>query len=767
MKKNCRTFFLTALFLFSFLQHNFCRQLSPKDSILYYLSNVHSNTDSASAKAAFTLMYKTDAAAVLDSQIAYAFWKMAEVFFSKEDFYKESSYWYEHLLRFNKDTSNDFCIWMGKTFAAKYDSKSSVSTRYSFLYILRNMRIPYRNSSHIYEGIEYFGGLTSNYLATKDSDALAITNNVIASLYARLGLLDKAVYYQKKAIDYLHETQPGSINYYAGGLFGMSGKVNRYAVMSSWYIGDEKPKEAENYLEEAIGRYYILDSPLLFTDAPFLFLEMALCKTYLNSDSAMYYLDKTLATYRLYEVDTQTYAYYYQAKGIYFLQKNMDDSALLYLKKTEACIDSFHMLITNNFGDLIPYYYEAQILLRQHKPGEAIAMLINEMAKLRSLNLRKRVLNELILIAQAYNESGNSIAAYQSIGEAFALNKQIASEEDKARNVSYDIEKKMQDNESKMNLLAAQNENAKKLNYYLYGIVSLLILLAIIFCIFYLNKKKSNKQLAVKNEELAATLNTLKSTQAQLIQSEKMASLGELTAGIAHEIQNPLNFVNNFSEVSNELIDEMEIEFKNGNNDEAWKIAAELKQNLEKINTHGKRADAIVKSMLQHSNSGSGHKEFTDINALCDEYLRLAYHGLRAKEKAFNARCNTYFDSSIGKINIMAQDIGRVILNMLNNAFYAVNQKQKSAPENYVPAVTVTTKKINDKISISIKDNGDGIPEAIKQKIFQPFFTTKPTGSGTGLGLSLSYDTVKAHNGEIKVTSNKVDGTEFVILLPA
>ncbi|MGB4843546.1 MAG: 7TM diverse intracellular signaling domain-containing protein, partial [Ferruginibacter sp.] len=250
---------------------------------------------------------------------------------------------------------------------------------------------------------------------------------------------------------------------------------------------------------------------------------------------------------------------------------------------------------------------------------------------------------------------------------------------------------------------------------------------------------ESNKQKKeIENQKSAAekALEELKSTQSQLIQSEKMASLGELTAGIAHEIQNPLNFVNNFSEVNKEMIAEMKVEINKGNYDEVKIIANDIESNEEKINHHGKRADAIVKGMLQHSRSSSGQKEPTDINALCDEYLRLSYHGLRAKDKSFNATMKTDFDNSIGNINIVSQDIGRVLLNLINNAFYAVTEKKKQNVVSYEPVVTVNTKKINNKIEIQVADNGTGIPPEVLDKIFQPFFTTKPTGKGTGLGLS-------------------------------
>jgi signal transduction histidine kinase len=278
--------------------------------------------------------------------------------------------------------------------------------------------------------------------------------------------------------------------------------------------------------------------------------------------------------------------------------------------------------------------------------------------------------------------------------------------------------------------------------------------------------KRRTIELEQKNNELEKAIFELKSTQAQLIHSEKMASLGELTSGIAHEIQNPLNFVNNFSEVSGELIAEMVEEVDKGNYEDVKSIADDVKQNLEKINHHGQRAADIVKGMLQHSRSSSGVKEATDINALADEYLRLAYHGLRAKDKEFNATMKTDFDQSIGMINIIPQDIGRVILNLITNAFYVVNEKKKSGIENYEPTVSVSTKKSGDKVLISVKDNGNGIPQKILDKIFQPFFTTKPTGQGTGLGLSLSYDIVKAHGGELKVETKENEGSSFIIELP-
>jgi len=314
--------------------------------------------------------------------------------------------------------------------------------------------------------------------------------------------------------------------------------------------------------------------------------------------------------------------------------------------------------------------------------------------------------------------------------------------------------------------------------YILLGSLGIFTIIALLLYRNNLSRKKANGLLVLQKSEIEMqkknvenALANLKSTQSQLIQSEKMASLGELTAGIAHEIQNPLNFVNNFSEVSTELVDEMNEEMTKGNYDEAKEIANDIKQNLEKINHHGKRAGDIVKGMLQHSRSSTGVKEPTDINALCDEYLRLSYHGLRAKDKGFNAMMNTDFDNSIGNINIIPQDIGRVVLNLINNAFYAVNEKQKQNIPGYEPTVTIRTTQIpptggGGGAEIRVTDNGNGIPQKVLDKIFQPFFTTKPTGQGTGLGLSLSYDIVKADGGELKVETKEGEGSTFIIELP-
>jgi two-component system NtrC family sensor kinase len=321
----------------------------------------------------------------------------------------------------------------------------------------------------------------------------------------------------------------------------------------------------------------------------------------------------------------------------------------------------------------------------------------------------------------------------------------------------------------------ARNAYEARVRFYtLLGILGVFVLIAGILLFANQQRKKANRVLHERNEQietqhkaLEKSLSDLKTTQKQLIQSEKMASLGELTAGIAHEIQNPLNFVNNFSEVNTELIDEMQQEIDKGNFDEVKDIAINVKENQQKINQHGKRADFIVKGMLQHSRISTDERELTNINVLADEFFKLSYHGLRAKDKNFNAEMVTHFDPDLPKINMVQQDIGRVLLNLFNNAFYAVNQKHKTAGEGYKPEVSVTTSVENGQVVIKVKDNGVGIPDTIKDKIMQPFFTTKPTGEGTGLGLSLTYDmVVKGHGGKIEVNTKEGEFTEFTVSLP-
>jgi two-component system NtrC family sensor kinase len=384
--------------------------------------------------------------------------------------------------------------------------------------------------------------------------------------------------------------------------------------------------------------------------------------------------------------------------------------------------------------------------------------ILKSIGKVTGLETNIGIGYENVYLAYKLNNQFDSAFKYQ--GLALVAKDSLAKERIKNlaefQNLTYSEQLRLQNLEKEK--VVYQN---KVRTWFLLGGIGVLLLLAIIF---YRNNRQKHKA-KIKIEQ---AYDNLKATQTQLIQSEKMASLGELTAGIAHEIQNPLNFVNNFSEVNDELLKELKAEAEKGNLEEVKAIAKDIEFNSEKINHHGKRADAIVKGMLQHSRSSNGVKEPTDINALCDEYLRLAYHGLRAKDKSFNATMKTDFDNSIGSINVIPQDIGRVVLNLINNSFYAVDEKKKQAGAGYEPTVSVSTKRISDKILMAVKDNGNGIPQKVLDKIFQPFFTTKPTGQGTGLGLSLAYDIVtKGHSGELKVETKEGEGTTFMILLPS
>lgn len=412
--------------------------------------------------------------------------------------------------------------------------------------------------------------------------------------------------------------------------------------------------------------------------------------------------------------------------------------------------------------------FKAKVYLAKENPRLALFWLHNaEKAAAES---------SLVYLAEIYQSIGETYSKMGDFRNAY-LNQLKYSRVKDSMDVAENLEKiaRLSNRLEFENKQALQNQNHEKelilkqaeirrekvtRNFSLFGMFVAMVLMIIAF-IRFVEKQKLNKK-------LSETLSDLKSTQSQLIQREKMASLGELAAGISHEIQNPLNFVNNFSEVSRELISEVFEELSKGNQQDAMNILEDVKENLDKINHHGKRADSIIKGMLQHSRSSSGTKEPTDINALADEFLRLAYHGLRARDKSFNALMKTDFDQKLGKVNVIPQDMGRVILNLITNAFYAANEKRITGKENYQPTVQVSTRKTKDKVMVLVQDNGNGIPQHVLGKIFQPFFTTKPAGEGTGLGLSMSYDIVtKGHGGELTVETSEGLGTTFTIVIPA
>jgi two-component system, NtrC family, sensor kinase len=365
---------------------------------------------------------------------------------------------------------------------------------------------------------------------------------------------------------------------------------------------------------------------------------------------------------------------------------------------------------------------------------------------------------------EAYNYYKLHVLYRDSLGIEEAAKKVVQTR------MQYEFDKKEAVAKAEQGKKDAEQKRIRNLQYFAIGALLLtMIVIVMIALIQWRNSKQrqhANLLLQQQKEKIELTLNELKSTQAQLIQKEKMASLGELTAGIAHEIQNPLNFVNNFSETNTELLLEMKQELGKGDIEQATAIADDVIDNNTKIHNHGKRAESIVKGMLEHSRTSKGEKQSTDINALADEYLRLAYHGFRARDKNFNAVIETNFDESIGKVDLVPQEIGRVLLNLFNNAFYAVAEKRKLTPVGYEPKVNISSKRQNGMIEVLVKDNGIGIPLRMLDKIFQPFFTTKPTGEGTGLGLSLSYDIVRAHGGELKVESIEGEGASFIVQLP-
>ena len=455
----------------------------------------------------------------------------------------------------------------------------------------------------------------------------------------------------------------------------------------------------------------------------------------------------------------------YAGLGELYQKQHRDTLALPYFYKAVNA-----SLKGNNLSGLMRDYQNlSNYYIRIKQPDSSITYAVN-MVKVSRLLQEKDLGNVYAALYKSYELEHKTDSAYKYQGLTIA-----------AQDSSYQATIKSLGDFQKLSfgaqLRTQQLEKEKAViqtRIRTYGLLAGVAVFMLLAAIFYRNnrqKQKANGILNQQKEEVQNALSQLKATQSQLIHAEKMASLGELTAGIAHEIQNPLNFINNFSEVNQEMIDEMEEALKLGDIEDALSIAVDIKQNEEKINHHGKRADAIVKGMLQHSRNGSGQKELTNINTLADEYLRLSYHGLRAKDKSFNATLETDFDEQLPAVNINPQDVGRVILNLLTNAFYAVNEKNRLGKTDYVPIVTISTKKTKSQqgipmVELVVADNGMGVPQKILDKIYQPFFTTKPTGQGTGLGLSMSYDIIKAHGGDIAINSTEGQGATFTVLLP-
>jgi len=452
--------------------------------------------------------------------------------------------------------------------------------------------------------------------------------------------------------------------------------------------------------------------------------------------------------------------YFHIMRALDYTGLNRMDDASLEIKKLKAIPNESDLsaAMTGGYYDINFAFYKYNLAIKNiPAAGKYLETAYWKAKKGGNVEGEISYLKEL---QKFYGDQNNTAKAWQYTVLYNQANDSLRNRTSAFNVASYESEQKENEQNKRMALLqqqrAVQEATIGQRNIII--LISLIGLAAVLGSLIFIYR-----QLQVNKRNLAH----LKTTQTQLIQSEKMASLGELTAGIAHEIQNPLNFVNNFSEVNTELIDEMQLEIDKGNLKEVKAIAGDIKENQQKINMHGRRADGIVKGMLQHSKATSGQKESTNINALADEYMRLAYHGLRAKDKSFNAELTTHFDKNLPNINVVPQDIGRVLLNLFNNAFYAVNQKKKALGDAYKPEVSVTTSSQNSQVIIKVKDNGIGIPDSIMEKIMQPFFTTKPTGEGTGLGLSLSYDiVVKGHGGKIDINIKADEFTEFIVTLP-
>jgi signal transduction histidine kinase len=611
-------------------------------------------------------------------------------------------------------------------------------------------------------------------LAIAKDDTSRINAQIALCLLYRLGNTDSSLAYGRQALE-----SSRRINYLPGqiGALGFMCIVTEQQgnLPKSLELGFKALQLAEDYHLES------LSGPALdgIAEAYIILKEYSKATTYLH---------RYLLVGRSWPT-AEGLAYAYFDMGVAYAGLNQFDLANFYEEKSLETFRKYNReepLVYQTLGDIRMKSPKPEDALRYYREGLDISLRKNERRasayaynRIASFYMNTKNPDSAIFYAKKGLEISQIISQKKTILDAATILSELYEQKDPRQAFSYlRMANAYKDslfgtsNIQAIQVIASQEEEhqkqieAAKIQYRnqlrQYALIAGLTIVIVIAFILYRN----NLQKLKANKVLEKTLSDLKSAQAQLIQSEKMASLGELTAGIAHEIQNPLNFVNNFSDVNTELIDEADQEIDKGNIGEVKIILNDIKENEQKINLHGKRADSIVKGMLQHSRTSSVQKELTDINKLADEYLRLSYHGMRAKDKSFNAEFKTDFDENIGKVNVVPQDIGRVLLNSYNNAFYAVNDKKKTTDEDYQPSVSVQTKKLNGKIEIKVSDNGNGIPQNIVAKIFQPFFTTKPTGQGTGLGLSLSYDIIKAHSGEIKVETKEGEGSEFIIQLP-
>ena len=488
------------------------------DSLLYYLNGIKGDkkNDSIFYNHAINILYKNKKKILLQNSSINEAIDHLKTILDDKDYYDLIMNFY--LSHFELDSiPNDALINYGNKVVKKNYGKSSRYGEYAILSLLRETRIPYRNGSRIYEGIEYFNGLKNDFLARNDSDAISIAYNVLSGFYNRLGLHEKAEYNMLKSLEFLNDSQFSGEYQIVAILLGKAGKVNRYSVLGSYLIDEEKPKEAEIYLSEAIKIYLALDSPMLVRDAPYLFLQKARSKTLLHSDSSSYFYGVALHYLSLYKALPVEYAHYYMEKGKDFLSHQALDSADFYIRKSKLIKDSLHLPVVSYLGELIPHYYLAAIKIKQNKTREAIQYLLTEMKELKQTNTRLQLIRELKLLAEAYSAAGLDREGFKTMQELLLLNEKLHGEEVNAKSISFDIEKKMQENDINIAVLNGQNKSNIKIKYYLYGIAGLLGLFAITLGISIFNKQKSNARLTIKNNETNQALEKLKETQAQLI----------------------------------------------------------------------------------------------------------------------------------------------------------------------------------------------------------------------------------------------------------
>ncbi len=771
-------FIIAIVIMFIYIPKPTLAQQNRVDSILIMLGEVmpQDKLDSIKFREASDILYKTE----LDDELITSIEKQATVLDRGAD--QDRSFFLKYTI-FNNLRSSDYekAIKYGQILLQDVEAGKSPNAKSIRDAILSVLRIPYRNSNRLEEGIQYFITRLSDFREMNDSSGMATVHYVLAGFYNTTGLNDEAIYHLKKVNTYTTKNPAHDRTFFnirqRNTLYF---EIQNTSVIGQYYLDKGDLEQALHYSSTALegAKMTGTDNDISYLTSNI--IRVKLQKNDLKDIPALFEMGKDAS---IIELDIQLKVVMMLLEAEYYIKTKSFAQAESLIIESKRLINENNLPVNSSSGILNPDYYLALLRIEQNRPQEAIELLDADI--IRIANLREAKLKDYLLQASLYEELGDYKNAFLINKKYFNLQEEIQTDIDKFRRVSFEVEQEMSQKELSIASLQSENRISSITQKFTIGLAIMFILLAATIYYRFQGKKKAN---AI----LESTLANLKFTQSQLIQSEKMASLGELTAGIAHEIQNPLNFVNNFSEVSAELMEELKGERLKvkGERDETVEeeIIGDVIQNLEKITLHGKRADAIVKGMLEHSKRGSGQRQETDINALADEFLRLSYQSFLAKDKdlpigqaGFKVELQTSLDPDLPKISVIPQDIGKVLLNLYSNAFYAVNERGKKGQAGFEPTVSVSTKLVNSPLGvggsaekwvrIAVADNGSGIPQNIVDKIFQPFFTTKPTGSGTGLGLSLSYDIVKAHGGVpiaigIKVVTEEGKGSEFIIQIP-